>query len=48
MRPVHAKDQKYKEGCCLIEVAALHVAPARLQECDVTAMAAAHRIAVQC
>ena len=48
MRLVHAQDQKYKEGCCLIEVAALRIAPARPQECDVTATAAAHRIAVQC
>jgi hypothetical protein len=45
---LYAQDQKYKEGCCLIEVAALRVAPAQPQECEVTTAAGAHRIAVQC
>ena len=40
------QDQKYKEGCSLIEVASLHIMPARPQ--DPEAPAVQHRIAVQC
>ncbi|CAL5225808.1 g8585 [Coccomyxa viridis] len=39
-------DQKYKEGCSLIEVASLHIMPARPQEPE--APAVQHRVAVQC
>ena len=40
------QEQKYKEGCSLIEVASLHIMPARPQEPE--AAAVQHRIAVQC
>ena len=40
------QEQKYKEGCSLIEVASLHIMPARPQESE--ALAVQHRIAVQC
>lgn len=40
------QDQKYKEGCSLVEIASLHVVPARPQELD--GPATQHRIAVQC
>ena len=40
------QDQKYKEGCSLIQVASLHIVQASPQEPE--AAAAQHRIAVQC
>ena len=43
---VLAQDQKYKEGCSLIEIALLHIAQARPQEGDQPP--SQHRVAVQC
>jgi len=40
------QEQKYKEGCSLIEVASLSVAKARPQEFEADTMQ--HRIAIQC
>ena len=47
-RALLLQEQKYKEGCSLIQVAALRIVQASPQEPEPEPAAVQHRIAVQC